>query len=127
MFAAMTYRHYETFELPEVPDRLLPDRLVITFLTDRDRNIASLSAPLEPTVNCVVFVRLAAVDCTDAAVRARCVRIFKSTRRTHRVTLNAEGQLVLKPGDQPAYRLAPHSLSKISNRRFGGSRRRILR
>jgi len=48
MFAAMVHRHYETFELPEAPDRLLPDRLAITFLTDREGNIVSLSAPLEP-------------------------------------------------------------------------------
>ncbi|MBW8853866.1 MAG: serine hydrolase, partial [Bradyrhizobium sp.] len=48
MFAALIHRHYETFELPEVPDRLLPDRLAITFLTDRDGNIVSLSTPLEP-------------------------------------------------------------------------------
>ena len=27
MFAALIHRHYETFELPEVPDRLLPDSL----------------------------------------------------------------------------------------------------
>src|SRR5262249_39495806 len=50
MFAAMIHRHYETFELPELPDRLLPDRLAITFLTDREGNIVSLSAPLEPMV-----------------------------------------------------------------------------
>ena len=107
MFAAMTHRHYETFELPEVPDRLLPDRLAITFLTDRDGNIVSLSAPLEPMVKDIVFVRLAAGDCTDAAFRARCVGTFKGGPTTHRVTLDAEGQLVLKPDNQPAYRLAP--------------------
>jgi hypothetical protein len=108
MFAAMTHRHYETFELPEVPDRLLPDRLAITFLTDREGNIVSLSAPLEPMVKDIVFVRLAAGDCTDAVFRARCVGIFKGGPTTHRVTLDAEGQLVLKPDNQPAYRLAPH-------------------
>jgi CubicO group peptidase (beta-lactamase class C family) len=108
MFAPTIHRHYETFELPEVPDRLLPDRLAITFLTDREGNIVSLSAPLEPMVKDIVFVRLAAGDCTDAAFRARCVGVFKSSRRTHHVTLDAEGQLVLKPDDQPAYRLAPH-------------------
>jgi CubicO group peptidase (beta-lactamase class C family) len=107
MFAAMIHRHYETFELPEVPDRLLPDRLAITFLTDREGNIVSLSAPLEPMVKDIVFVRLAAGDCTDAAFRARCVGIFKGGPTTHRVTLDAEGQLVLKPDNQPAYRLAP--------------------
>jgi len=107
MFAAMTHRHYETFELPEVPDRLLPDRLAITFLTDREGNIVSLSAPLEPMVKDIVFVRLAAGDCTDAAFRARCVGIFKSGPTAHSVTLDAEGRLVLKPDNQPAYRLAP--------------------
>ena len=107
MFATMAHRHYETFELPEVPDRLLPDRLAITFLTDREGNIVSLSAPLEPMVKDIVFARLAAGDCTDAAFRARCVGSFKGGATTHRVTLDTEGQLVLKPDNQPAYRLAP--------------------
>lgn len=107
MFAGLTHRHYETFELPEVPDRLLPDRLAITFLTDRDGTIVSLSAPLEPVVKDIVFARLAAGDCTDAAFRARCVGHFKSGAITHRVTLDSEGRLVLKPDYQPAYRLAP--------------------
>jgi CubicO group peptidase (beta-lactamase class C family) len=73
MFATMAHRHYETFELPEVPDRLLPDRLAITFLTDREGNIVSLSAPLEPMVKDIVFLRLAAGDCADADFRPRCV------------------------------------------------------
>ena len=107
MFAPLMHRHYETFELPEVPDRLLPDRLAITFLTDRDGNIVSLSAPLEPVVKDIVFARLAAGDCTDPAFRARCVGHFKSGAITHRVTLDSEGRLVLKPDYQPAYRLAP--------------------
>ena len=113
MFAAMIHRHYETFELPEVPDRLLPDRLAITFLTDRDGNIVSLSAPLEPMVKDIVFGRLAAGDCTDAAFRARCVGIFRSGPTTHRVTCDAEGQLVLKADNQPAYRLAPQQGRKF--------------
>ena len=107
MFATMGHRHFETFELPEVPDRLLPDRLAITFLTDREGDIVSLSAPLEPMVKDIVFMRLAAGDCTDAAFRARCVGSFKGGPTTHRVTLDEEGQLVLKPDHQPAYRLAP--------------------
>jgi CubicO group peptidase (beta-lactamase class C family) len=107
MLATMAHRHYETFELPEYPDRLLPDRLAITFLTDREGNIVSLSAPLEPMVRDIVFARLASGDCTDAAFRARCVGIFKGGPTSHRVTLDAEGQLVLKPDNQPTYRLAP--------------------
>ncbi|MBR1214362.1 serine hydrolase [Bradyrhizobium sp. JYMT SZCCT0180] len=107
MSAPLTHRHFETFELPEEPHRLQPDRLAITFLTDRDGNIVSLSAPLEPVVKDIVFARLAAGDCTDPAFRARCVGHFKSGSITHRVTLDSESRLVLKPDYQPAYRLAP--------------------
>jgi CubicO group peptidase (beta-lactamase class C family) len=107
MSAALTHRHYETFELPEAADRLLPDRLAITFLTDRDGNIVSLSAPLEPAVKDIVFTRLAAGDCTDPAFRARCVGRFKSGAITHRLTMDSEGRLTLKPDYQPTYRLAP--------------------
>jgi hypothetical protein len=58
MSAIMAHRHYETFELPEVKDRLFPDQLTITFLTDREGNIVSLSAPLEPMVKDIVFARV---------------------------------------------------------------------
>jgi hypothetical protein len=107
MIAPLMHRHYETFELPEVPDRLLPDRLAITFLTDRDGNIVSLSTPLEPVVKDTVFARLAAGDCTDPVFRARCVGHFKGGAVTHRVTLDNEGRLGLKSDYQPDYRLAP--------------------
>jgi hypothetical protein len=72
LFAPMIHRHYETFELPEVPDRHTPDGLDITFLTDRDGNIVSLSAPLEPAVKDIVFVRLTAGEPRDSTLRERC-------------------------------------------------------
>jgi CubicO group peptidase (beta-lactamase class C family) len=112
MAAALAHRHYETFQLPEATDRLLPDNLPITFLTDRDGNIVSLSAPLEPLVKDIVFARLPAGDCIDPAFRARCVGNFKGGI-THRVTLDPQGHLVLKPDNQPAYRLEP-----LQGRRF---------
>jgi hypothetical protein len=62
LFAIMAHRHCETFELPEVPDRHVPDRLPLTFVTDRDGNIVSLSAPLEPAVKDIVFTRLPAAE-----------------------------------------------------------------
>src|SRR6202040_4485346 len=107
VFATMAHRHYEALQLPEVPDCLLPKKLAITFLTNRDGSIVSLSAPLEPMVKDIAFVRLAAGDCTLAAFRERCVGSFKSGATTHRVTLDTEGQLVLKPDNQSAYRLVP--------------------
>jgi CubicO group peptidase (beta-lactamase class C family) len=69
MSATMAHRHYETFELPEYKDRLLPDFLSVTFLTDREGNVVSLSTPLEPTVKDIVFARLAAGECTDVGFR----------------------------------------------------------
>ena len=127
MSAALPHRHYETFKLPEAADRLLPDRLAITFLTDRDGNIVSLSAPLEPAVKDIVFTRLAAGDCTDPAFRARCVGRFKSGAITHRVTLDSEGRLTLKPDYQPTYRLAPEQRQTLPHRRAGGLCCRIWR
>ena len=41
MSERLAHRHYDTFELPEAPDRLLPDRLAVSFSTDREGNIAS--------------------------------------------------------------------------------------
>ena len=40
MSEPLAHRHYDTFELPEAPGRLLPDRLAISFSTDREGNIA---------------------------------------------------------------------------------------
>jgi CubicO group peptidase (beta-lactamase class C family) len=113
MSAIMAHRHYETFELPEAKDRLLPDLLAITFLTDREGNVVSLSAPLEPMVKDIVFTRLPAGECTGAVFRARCAGRYKSGAATHNVTLNPDGQLMLKQENQPAYRLVP-----LQGRRF---------
>jgi len=66
-----------------------------------------LSVPLEPTVKDIVFERRAAGDCVDPAFRARCVGQFRSGAITHRVVLDNEGRLILKPDFQPAYRLEP--------------------
>ena len=69
MAAPLAHRHYDTFELPEAPERLLPDRLAISFSTDREGNIASLATPLEPLVKDIVFSRIPSGDCMDAAFR----------------------------------------------------------
>ena len=74
MSEPLAHRHYDTFELPEAPGRLLPDRLAVSFSTDREGNIASLAAPFEPLVKDTVFTRIAAGDCIDPAFRQRCTR-----------------------------------------------------
>ena len=113
MGAPLAHRHFETFVTPEIIDKLHPDNLPLTFLTDRDGNIVSLSVPLEPMVKDIVFERRAAGDCLDPAFRARCVGHFRSGAVTHRVTLDGEGRLILKSDYQPAYRLEPQQGRKF--------------
>jgi CubicO group peptidase (beta-lactamase class C family) len=60
MCEPLAHRHYDTFELPETAGRLFPDRLAISFFTDREGNVASLAAPFEPLVKDIIFTRIPA-------------------------------------------------------------------
>jgi CubicO group peptidase (beta-lactamase class C family) len=106
--APLTHRHYETFEVPQIPYELNPDRLAISFTTDRDGNIASLSAQLEPMVADIVFTRLPSGDCLDASYREACVGRYRHGSINHVVSLQVDGQLMLKPDFQPLYHLRPY-------------------
>jgi hypothetical protein len=108
MNAKLSHRHYDSFQLPYVFGELNPDDLVLTFATDRDGNIASLSAQLEPLVADIVFTRAPAGECTDLAFRAACVGQYIRGEGTHVVAQDAEGQLTLKIPLQPLYRLRPY-------------------
>ena len=81
MSEPLAHRHYDTFELPEAPGRLLPDRLAISFSTDREGNIASLAAPFEPLVKDIVFTRIPAGDCMNPAFRQHCTGTFRYAAR----------------------------------------------
>jgi CubicO group peptidase (beta-lactamase class C family) len=108
MFEPLAHRHYDTFELPEAPGRLLPDRLAISFSTDREGNIASLAAPFEPLVKDIVFTRSPAGDCTDPAFRQHCTGTFSHGGTTVVVGQDNDGQLTLTFGSQPTYKLRPY-------------------
>jgi CubicO group peptidase (beta-lactamase class C family) len=108
MSEPLAHRHYDTFELPEAPGRLLPDRLAISFSTDREGNIASLAAPFEPLVKDIVFTRSAAGDCTNPAFRQHCIGTFSHGVTTVVVGQEYDGQLTLTFGSQPTYRLRPY-------------------
>ncbi|MBV9815860.1 MAG: serine hydrolase, partial [Alphaproteobacteria bacterium] len=104
----LAHRHYDTFELPEAPGRLLPDRLAISFATDREGNIVTLAAPFEPLVKDVVFTRIAAGDCTNPAFRQRCTGTFRYGGTTVVVGQDNGGQLTLTIGSQPTYKMRPY-------------------
>ena len=108
MSAPLSHRHYDTFEVPHIPYELNPDRLAISFTTDRDGNIASLSAQLEAMVADIVFRRAPAGDCLDAGFRKACAGRYKYASVTHLVSQEADGQLTLKPDYQPMYHLRPY-------------------
>jgi CubicO group peptidase (beta-lactamase class C family) len=108
MFEPLAHRHYDTFELPEAPGRLLPDRLAISFSTDREGNIASLAAPFEPLVKDIVFTRSPAGDCTDPAFRQHCTGTFSHGGTTVVVGQDNDGQLTLTFGSQPTCKLRPY-------------------
>src|SRR6516164_5593367 len=102
------HRHYDTFELPEAAGRLLPDRLAISFSTDREGNIASLSAPFELLVKDIVFTRVPAGDCTNPAFRQHCTGTFSWGGTTVVVGQDKDGHLTLTVGSQQAYKLRPY-------------------
>jgi hypothetical protein len=108
MSEPLAHRHYDTFELPAAPDRLLPDRLAISFATDREGNIAGLAAPFEPLVKDIVFTRTAAGDCTNPAFRQHCTGTFSQGATNVVVRQDKDGQLVLTVGSQPTYKLRPY-------------------
>jgi CubicO group peptidase (beta-lactamase class C family) len=109
MSEPLAHRHYDTFELPEAPDRLLLDRLAISFSTDREGNIPSLAVPLEPLVKDIVFTRVAAGDCTNPAFRQHCTGTFIQYGVTTVVVgQDGDGQLTLTVGGQPTCRLRPY-------------------
>lgn len=108
MSEPLAHRHYDMFELPETPDRLLPDRLAISFSTDREGDIARLAAPFEPLVKDIVFTRTAAGDCTNPTFRQHCTGTFSHGVTTVVVGQDNDGQLTLTAGNQPTYKLRPY-------------------
>ena len=106
--ALLAHRHYETFEVPRQLYDLNPDRLAISFTTDRDGNVASLSAQFEPMVADIVFTRVPSGDCMDASYRDACVGRYRHGSIFHVVALQSDGQLTLKPDYQPLYHLRPY-------------------
>jgi CubicO group peptidase (beta-lactamase class C family) len=108
MAGPLAHRHYDTFELPQAAGRLFPDRLPISFSTDREGSIASLSAPLEPLVKDIVFSRIAGGDCTDPAFRQRCTGTFTRAVGNIVVAQDSDGQLTVTVANQPTYTLSPY-------------------
>jgi hypothetical protein len=55
-----------------------------------------------------VFMRVPSGDCMDVSYREACVGRYRHGSITHVVSLQADGQLTLKPDYQPLYHLRPY-------------------
>jgi CubicO group peptidase (beta-lactamase class C family) len=107
----LLHRHYDTFELPEKPDRfldLLRYRLLMSFSTDREGNIASLAVPFEPLAKDIVFIRMAGGDCLNPAFRQRCVGAYRYGAIAVVVAQDSDEQLTMTPTSEPTYKLRPY-------------------
>jgi CubicO group peptidase (beta-lactamase class C family) len=107
----LVHRHYDTFEMPEDPERflnLLGYRILISFSTDREGNIASLAVPFEPLVKDIVFTRGPAGDCTNPAFRRRCTGAYRYGAIAIVVAQDADEQLTMTPAREPTYKLRPY-------------------
>jgi hypothetical protein len=74
--------HYDTFEVPKAARRLLPDQLVISFCTDREGNVANLTALFEFLAKDIVFNRFPAGDCRIPSFRRQCTGTSVHTAAT---------------------------------------------
>jgi hypothetical protein len=100
---------------------------VISFATDRDGNVASLSAQLEPQVADIVFTRAPSGECMDAAFRKTCAGEYIRGELTQVVSQDAEGQLNLKIPFQPLYRLRPYQGATFNIAQLDGYRTEFRR
>ncbi len=122
MSSPLTHRHYDTFELPKGLERLLPNGLAMTFATDREGNVTSLSVPFEPMVKDIMFERVASGDCMDPAFRKACTGTYGQGQIVQVVGQDRDGQLTLTPTNQPTYNLLPFRDSTFTIMELAGFR-----
>ena len=122
----LEHRHYDVFEVPETPGMLSPDLLPMTFCYDREGNIDRLSAPFEPMVADIVFLRTASGDVLDPTFKQSCCGCYQGGATRHRVALGADGQLTLSPKGQLIFHLVPYRDRTFSIKELEGFRVEFL-
>lgn len=118
----LNHCHYDVFEVPENPGMLSPDLMRLTFAYDREGNINRLSAPFEPMVADIDFLRVPTGDVLDPAFRESCCGEYQGGATKHVVALGPGEELTLSPGGQQRLRLVPYQGRTFSVKEFGGFR-----
>lgn len=101
----LRHYHYDTFEYTF---ELFDQRALLTFTTNAKGDIASVSAPLEPTVSDIVFTRQPAAAMTETAFLSQFVGSYELMEMTLRVSPKGPHALQVSLPGQPEYELEPY-------------------
>ncbi|CAA9579602.1 MAG: Beta-lactamase class C-like and penicillin binding proteins (PBPs) superfamily / DUF3471 domain [uncultured Thermomicrobiales bacterium] len=100
----LVHQHYDVFEFEFAPSE---ERARFVFATDQHGEIASVAAPLEPTVGDIVFVRRPPVSMEEPAFLARFVGVYDLLGAPVTVAFKGSRALQLSAPGMPGYALAP--------------------
>ena len=104
--APLEHWHYEIFHAPEGAADPVFENVKFLFSTDVRGNVASVSAPFEPQVKDIVFVRQPDARLSDPAYLERLVGEYELAGQTITIALAGSTLTVNIPG-QPQHRLVP--------------------
>lgn len=107
MSGPLQHRHYDVFMTTRKPSEIHPDELPLTFAYNREGVIDRISAPLEPMVADIVFIRVPTGDVMDPQFRAHCAGMYSHGPQEIHVSLDTAGGLTLQIAKQQIHRLVP--------------------
>jgi CubicO group peptidase (beta-lactamase class C family) len=105
---SLLHYHYDIFKTPDNALDIFPN-LKVAFQTNSDGDVASLSAPLEPTVADIVFTRKPDKQLTDRDFLETLVGRYDMPGETQPLTISLHGDhtLVASLPGEPGYELIP--------------------
>lgn len=117
--------HYEVFNGRENPEDPTFARMKVQFNTGVDGHVESLSVPLEPSVERIVFARRPDAQLLDPAYLRRFVGEYRLGPTPVRVELNGNVLRATVPG-QPTYDLEPRRNNEFSLKTLNGYRLQFI-
>jgi len=114
---SMTHYHYDVFELY---NELMEERMKVSFFTDLKGNIGNLSAQLEPEVKEIVFTRIAEKGMMEKSFLEKFVGQYVLGNVTMTVSLKGEKTLFLFVPGQPEYQLVPYKGTEFNLKDLAG-------
>lgn len=106
MTMPLEHWHYDTFNVAETEEAIIPENLRVSFITDQRGRVSRLEAPLEPLVDPLVFTREPDARMADPAFLARLAGRYRVPGQI--ISVRVQGTvLVMQAGGQPALELVP--------------------